>query len=58
MNSPPTRNERMKSTSNFSVSESDSGDDAAGISCTETEYTRFASNPDIFVNGQGYLAVW
>ena len=47
MNSPPTRNDCKNSSSSFSVSELESGVVAGGRSCTDTLYTRFASNPDI-----------
>jgi len=47
MNSPPIRNDCKNSISSFSVSELESGVVAGGKSCTDTLYTRFASNPDI-----------
>lgn len=56
MNSPPTRYCRRKSRSRLSVSEADSGAEAAGLSWIPTEYTRFASKPDMIdrcERGQG-----
>jgi len=46
-NSPPSRYCKRKSRKSFSISEGESGDTADGVSYTDTEYTRSASNPDM-----------